>query len=461
LERMLTREETGDWVAGSKKANAQLFSELDVLLQALERFFTPANFTGSGEDLTSRNFYEELVTARDGILRILGILEVIIPESRKNAYWFQKYAETKLTTARSRDAFRESLYRQNSPEKGLYLLYDSFINLKGVLSDLLGSTGISYMGFMNMGNLISKEIRENNFFNPFARSPNPEFDTISNPEISDIVKSLKQKEVKKYVSVMYLYLFRLLRFMSFMDIDTQRAVALHSSLLIVLLLKYEIASLQAHIEKAVKKIKDPGLEDLLGSLSYQFAMESRRVYIQELRDIHHQDAVFARGKIENSQGILRNLTEQSIVHLAKFFRPGADGEEIFPNFVTRFQQSLKLREDIGALHRFLVLLEASTVSGRERGKVFESLRSYMVYFESFTFRMLRHDDYEEFERFFTMLNGMESGLVQGQGFEKIVEMIRQFRVFLETVLIQIGNRAELRDHPLDGRAVEELVRKHL
>lgn len=42
----------------------------------------------------------------------------------------------------------------------------------------------------------------------------------------------------------------------------------------------------------------------------------------------------------------------------------------------------------------------------DRVKVFESLKSYMLYFESFTFRLLRYDDYEEFILFFNELNSI-------------------------------------------------------
>jgi hypothetical protein len=199
---MISDEDSGDWISDSRIANWSLFSELDILLRALDRFFIAENFVISGEDLPSKNFYEELCTARDTIIRILAILEVVIPESRKNAYWFQKFAETKLLTAGKRDEFREGLCKQDTPEQGLYHIYDSFINLKGVVSDLVRTGDISYLGFMNIGHMICKEIRENHHFNPFRKALDPEFDQIRNREISAIVKALKPKEIKKYISVL-------------------------------------------------------------------------------------------------------------------------------------------------------------------------------------------------------------------------------------------------------------------
>ena len=459
---MLRKEETEDWAREARKLNHQLFSELDVLLRALDRFFNVENLLFSNEDLTNKNFYEELVTARDAILRVLGILEVVIPESRKNAYWFQKFAETELLTARKRDDFRETLYRQDTPEKGLYLLYDSFINLKGVISDLVRTGNISYMGFMNIGHMIGKEIRENRCFNPFSKGLNPEFDTITHGIVSEIVRSIDRPEVKKQISIIYVYLFRFLRFMRCIDMETQRPVSLNSSLVILILMKSEIGAFQGYIEKALRKIGDPELEMLLKSIAYQFTMENRRVYLQEMRDILRKKASpHFRGKIENCHGILKNLTEQSIVQLTQYFRHEIPGEEVFASFVTKLQQSIRLREDIFVLHRFISMLEDKAGNVRGRLKVFESLRNYMLYFESFTFRLLRHDDYEEFAVFFNEINTAKKEAVTGADFRKLLERIRHFRIYLETTLRHIGNRSELNDKSIDMERVESLIRQYL
>jgi hypothetical protein len=461
-DAMLKKEEKEDWARDARKANHQLFSELDVLLRALDRFFNVENLTFSNEDLTNKNFYEELVTVRDTIMRVLGILEVVIPESRKNAYWFQKFAETKFLTSRKRDDFRETLYRQDTPEKGLYLLYDSFINLKGIISDLVRTGNISYMGFRNVGHMVGKEIRENRYFNPFSKGVNPEFDTISHAMVSEAVRTIKRSEVKKHISVIYIYLFRFIRFLRFIDIETPRPVSLNSSLMILVLMKSEIGVFQAYIEKAVKKIGDPELEMLLKSIAYQFTMENRRVFSLEMRDILRKKASPQfRGKIENCHGILENLTEQSIVQLTQHFSPEIPGEEIFGSFVTKLQQSIRLREDIFVLHKFISILEERAGNVRERLKVFESLRNYMLYFESFTFRLLRHDDYEEFSMFFNEINAAGKEVVGGSEFRKLLERVRYFKIYLETTLRHIGNRSELSDKSIDMERVKSLLRQYL
>ncbi len=454
--------EKEQWCTESKKTNRALFLELDVFLRALDRFFNTENLPVADEDLSNRNFYEELLTVSDAILRVLGILEVIIPESKKNAYWFQKFAETKYLSSHKRDMFRQALYSQDTPEKSLYLLYDAFNNFKGVITDLIRTRNISYRGFTNIGHLINKEIRENVYFNPFKRNINTDFDIITSHEIAQIVKQLEDKALKKHLSTVYIYLFRLVRFIGFIDISTQRMVSLNSALIILILLRAEIRVFLAYLDTSIKKIHDPELAMLLQSISYQFSMESKRVFMQELKNVHRKKALKTyRGKLENSTGILRNLTEQTIVQLSQHFYPDIKGEDIFESFVTKLEQSLRLREDIFVLHTFITIFDRHVGNPDKRGKIFVSLKNYMLYFESFTFRFLRHDDYEEFAVFFNDIHSVSEETVHGFDFHTVYDKIKHFKIYLEAALRNISNRAELVDISIDTKRVDAVVHQYL
>jgi len=50
-------------------------------------------------------------------MRVLGFWKSSSRKAEKNAYWFQKYTETKYLPVPQIDAFREDLYKQDSPEK--------------------------------------------------------------------------------------------------------------------------------------------------------------------------------------------------------------------------------------------------------------------------------------------------------------------------------------------------------
>lgn len=447
------KKKGSDWLEVSKSTHKGLFSEIHLLMMALDKFFKWEKFYPKNT-LAIKNFYNELTVVRDVILRILAILEVVIPESRKNAYWFQKYTETKFLGDK-----RIEMFKQDTPEKSLYLLYDSFINLKSIVTDLLRNTGITYISFINIGNVISKHIRDNVFFNPFKKDINHEFDVIENHKVSEIVREIKEVNVKKPISLIFLQIFRFLRYLGHVDLTTPRYVALHSSLIILLLLRFEIEVFLTFIERSTANLKNRKLKELLQALSYQFSMETKRVYLQELKDIlEKKSPQQIRGRIENSHGILKNLTEQAIIQIAQFFSPLIKDEELFPSLVTRVEQSLKLREDIYVLYHIIGELSRNSYDTPKKISLFNSLRNFMEYFESFTFRLLRYDDYEEFKSFF---EEMENFSLEEDDFEKLIEKCQHFKIFLETTLRHIENRAELRGKPIDTEKAGAVLGQYL
>lgn len=449
-----------NWLASVKKRHWEIFSELNVLLRALDRFFNIENLPLSGEAVTSRNFFEEISAARDTILRIIGLMDLIIPERKKNAYWFQKFAHSKFLTDKKRDALREELYKQDRPEKSLFLLYDSIVNLKGIITDILRTEHISYLTYANIGEMVGRELRENLYFNPFQRDLDPEFDIIENREISQVVKGIREQEMRKCVSVVLLHLFRFLRYLRYADTST-RFGSLNPSLLIILLLRSEGAMFVMYLDTVSHKSKDEEVRMLMRAISYQFSMEAKRVFLQELKEIfRNRSPQYLKGKIENSHGILKNLAEQSVVQLVSFFNTDIKGSDIFDTFLTKREQSIRLREDILILDRFLALVE-NEGTPEKRMHVFDAMRNFMLYFQSFTFRLLRYDDYEEFVSFFQKVFALNREALKGKGFEKLNDKMRQFRIFIGTCLRQISDRAELADVSVDMKRVENSISQYL
>ena len=89
-----------------------------------------------------------------------------------------------------------------------------------------------------------------------------------------------------------------------------------------------------------------GLERLIFSME----MEVRKVMELELVDVvlmKDPKLIFAR--MEDASGILRDLFQQSIIGLAETFSSEVDGRVLFPDYRTRLEQSIKLRDDLWAL----------------------------------------------------------------------------------------------------------------
>lgn len=109
----------------------------------------------------------------------------------------------------------------------------------------------------------------------------------------------------------------------------------------------------------------------------------------------------------------------------------------------------------------MALLEKKAAAPQNRLKVFESLKDYMLYFKSFTSRLLRNEDYEEFVLFFNELNSVKNETILGSGFFKIMEKIMHFNIFLETTLRNIENGAELAGTDVDTDRIRDLINQYL
>lgn len=446
------------WIREAKKEHRELFSELDVLLRSLDRFFVIENLPPSKKVPGGKNFTGELKAAWDVIVRVLAILDNVIPEKQRNVYWFQKFAESKLLSNRARDLMKADMYKQETPEKSLYVLYDSFCNLKSIISDIMQNVNIQQLSYKNVGQLITKELRENVFFSPFKNKMDPDLDFIDNQTVTAIVRSIDDMETKKTASVIFLYLFRFLRYMSHVDHSVSKTASLTRSVVVLILVRSEIDMFRSYMDNTSSHTKDNTLGMLLKGLSYQFSMETKRVYQQELTNIFNKKTVkHLRGKVENSHGILKNLTLQAIVQLARFWNEDVKDEDVFDIFITRTGQSIKLRDDLYVLHRMIGQMGKASKNNKEIKPVLATLINYLEYFESFTFKLLRYDDFEEFSN---LVNAVRLDYLNDKGFKPIMDKCHLLDVLISTTLRHIENREELKSRPIDIEQTEELVKQY-
>ncbi|MEE9523654.1 MAG: hypothetical protein V3V59_02770 [Thermodesulfovibrionales bacterium] len=451
------------WLIESKDLYKDLYIELDAILKGIDRFFNTENLLFDTDNLPEINFYNELIILRDSILRVLSILEVVLPESKKNAFWFKKFAETKLYSEQKRDYLIKEIDDPLNPERFVFSLYDSFINFKNLIVDILKGKKINYLSFKNIGDIIRKEIRNNDYFNPFRLRIHPEFDIITNHEIGNIVKSIGDRKMKRSISTSFIVMFRTLRYLDCIDTTTKRKISISCGLLLLSMIRSDIRQTIKFFKRELKKDHLKEFHETLQQLSFSLSIEQKRVYNQELRNILQLKNIRnLRGRIENSHGILKNLIEQSIVQVAECFDSSIKGESIFSTFITKMGQSMKLREDIYILFKLLTLFEENLSIDTKRNSALDSLKNYMLYFESFTFKLLRYDDYEEFSKFFTeFLSNTKVTPFSSSNSMKLTDSVHNFKIYLETTLNHINNRTELQDHPIDVDRARQLLTQYI
>lgn len=453
----------------------RLLSELEMLLKASERFFNIDNLPVSNkEQIISKNFYNELKILAGTAKRIVSIIRMLLVDKSANVFYFQAYVENRLLADYARDRIIEIYLNQSSPRDSLYLLYITFLNLGTLYEAVANSKKVSYSMYSNLGQLTSREISLNKYFNPLKLEPFLErFDKIHDHHIKNVINGINNENLRLKTSIVFLSLFKLLRCLKYVNNESEDIEQLRSSLLIFTLIHAEAKVLTKFLDDEFLKQKsnhayEESIITTVDSLSFQLSIEIRKVFGQILKDvIEIGNLLKLRAAIDSAKGILANFIQQSIILVAHKFDPALKGNEIFPDFVSKIEQSLRLREDIWLFKNVLEFFEENTTENGATHDytpraLFNMAREYIYYFQDISFSLVRYSDHEEFEKFFDRLSVYrEDDLLNKFKFIELRKTIHNFKIFLETTFGHIANRSELKDMQLDTKHLETVLAQFL
>ena len=471
---ILEREE---WLSELKvEEKEEMLFELEMLLKAIDRFFNIDNIPISDPDgVFTRNFIHELVIARNAVARIAALTRNLLAKDDFKLFHFENYIESKVLKDHTRDVFIQRFLDQKSPKESLCILGLNFVNLLEILDALIRLKTINSQLFTHLGQLISRQIVTNKYFNPFRlRAFMPRFERIKNPKIIASKNRIKDPELRKNITVLLLAFYRILHYLSYTDEGAKETQKLRDNLVIFSLIHSESNSLITYIEADLLKSKklqaeEPALFSTLDSLSFQFKMELKKIYKVMLRDFSESNLpIRLKACVDSAKGVLKNFSQQAIVQISKAINETISGEEIFPDFVSRLAQSVKLREDIWMLGRVVAQFEGALQGQRDEAWVLKasktllSLKEFVSYFESFSLNNVRLADLEGFVQFIEQFGVLsEEDIVNKAKHAEMANNTHYFKIFIETTLGQLNNRSELAGIPLDEKRAMENLSKFL
>jgi hypothetical protein len=187
--------------------------------------------------------------------------------------------------------------------------------------------------------------------------------------------------------------------------------------------------------------EEAAMFDSMDGASYTAALELKKVYSQELAGlvgIRPVPSVFAR--IETAYELLSDSFRQILAGFARVVDPKILPAELFPNFQTKLEQSLALRQNLWQVLQVVQAAEQNADKKRLEA-VNEELRGFL----ELTIAFLFHKDRETFERF------SEEILATSEK-KDIVPILHRFGAYIETLLAQVNMRTVLAAHPFDPRA---------
>ena len=215
---------------------------------------------------------------------------------------------------------------------------------------------------------------------------------------------------------------------------------LKPTLLIFARIYEETQALISHMNNRLSRFPDEGavMFGSLDSASYTASLELKKVYGQELTGlvgVRPVPSVFAR--VETACELLSDSFRQILADFARVVDPKVKPAELFPNFKTKLEQSLELRE-----HLWNVLQIVQRAEQDPERKTLDHAVTELRAFLDKTVTFLFHKDRETLERF------AEEIFVTTEK-KDIVPILHRFGAYLETLLSQVNMRTVLADYPFE------------
>lgn len=234
---------------------------------------------------------------------------------------------------------------------------------------------------------------------------------------------------------------RVLKWLSMIQQMMDRDEPLKHSVLIFARVHEQTSDVVRYINNRLSRFsnEDAELFRLLDVASYTSSHELRKVFDDELSGligIRPAPTVFAR--TEAAWALLKDGIEQVLVSLAKMADPTIEPSAIFPHWKVKFDQSVKLRAELGALVK-----EAKKCEQDPKPELIEQLNKRLASFCEQTMPSLYYKDRDSFERFVEEIRLTNSRT-------DLVPILHRFGAYLETLFGHVNNRTVLAGHPFEG-----------
>ncbi len=422
---------------GRKNKTDYVF-ELEMWIKCFDRFFRTKNQPSEDGEVKAfllKDFRQELAIVRDVTLRMSFLANEIMSQERSNLLQFDKYISNSLKRDYVMDSFLNRLLAQPTPDDSLALLLEALADLRSVMDDLVRMPEVSFKTFTSMGKLINREIKQCRYLEMLVTYKFKVcYDRVDNGSIAALVRRVQHEGLRQDLAKVFLELFRLLRYLNYIERDLSQDRPLKHSLLVFSLVNSELRLLFDFLETRVCRHPEVGQETIetLDAAIFAMSQEIKKVFSYELVGLvylRHAPPIFA--KVENSHGLLKNSLQQSIVQISQAFEPGFDGRQVFSTYVTRLEQSRKLLQEIGSLLEAIRTFEE--VADHER---LPAITKQIEEFRLGSLKYLMFKDWEEFEKFMEEIEVSKTR-------EALRFALHRFRIFMEALLGEVAKRSVL------------------
>jgi hypothetical protein len=438
----------------------EILFELEMYLRAIGCFFNLHNqFLADRDAAITRDFTDELQTLAAALERGTALSQLLLDRGLAGTMEFQAFVENQLAPDYLRLQLLRRTLDQRRPEESLFLLNRCFRDLKKITDQLLKRPPCTYQLFYHLGQLTTREIASNRFFNPLLILEfRPEYDRIRSVEILDVLREIAEPAERRAASRVFLALFRLLHYLRYVP-RQGTARALRRSLILLHLFHSEASTLAGFLKVLGEKPDSTGLrlagearllgEELRAQVGRVLGTRGAPLDVRRSRLLGDQERT-----LESGRELLETFLKGCVVRLVRCWAPAVDGERLFDQAAALEQQSRRLRADLWLYQRLLQhALEAAGPSGQGLPPY---LDAFSDYFLETSFNFLRYADLGPFERFHAILAaGRRRAAARGPWRARLLEDATRFRDYLAETYDSVCRRAELAPAPLEREALED------
>ena len=468
------------WLRSLPRDDAEeILFQLEIRLKALDRFFNLENHpqrSGGTETLQSNLMVEVGVVDRQ-LRRLLQLAHRILDAADTNALFFRAYVETRWLSDSERDALVSQYRDQSTPLQALYSLLTGLRSLADLTSGLRAADEVRLPAFRALGQQFRTLLVQNRFFNPLERHAfHPISSWIEHVALRRAIENSPTLRMRRSLGFIVLILGRYLTLLSWINPNATSREEILEAFPVLALMRSEFRSLVPYLEKTMPQRFfpegpfAPEEEQFLEStdaFALQLQVESNKAFRQMLFDYSSvKSQRRLRGMVEAVHGLFTLLFEQVTVSLVQILDPDLDGADLFPDFVSRFEQSARLREDLWifseVLTRVITILEDPEAGSPAKREGYKSLLYFLNYFENLSYQSIRQTEYESFQGFFNEMRALRNdSFSDPAACRDVASNFECFRIFIETVIGLVSKRAELRGVELDTEHARQVMDQFL
>ena len=423
----------------SNRVKYDYLFEMEMWLKGVERFFALDHLPLSAFERSHaslKNFVEEVGVVRSGLAHLALLTTHLLGEGKEDLASFLLFLDSQVSRGGGGTPISQ---RRGSAETELALVVEKLDDFSRVLEELSRAPFVPLQTYLSLGRIVVGTLKNDpNLGVLFRENLRPVLDRESKQSLARVLAGVSDAGQKSALAALFVELFKGLRYTERIRQTIESPATVKRALLVFSLIRSQATGLAEFVRRRLlPKFSEEspvgaGLERLVFSLE----MEMRKVMELELVDVVlMKDPKLVYARMEDAAGILKDLFQQSVIGLAETFSSEVDGRALFPEYRTRLDQGLRLRDDLWSL-----LQSVQAYTSLPDRKSLKALVEALDAFRRGSMKHLMFKDWSLFDRF-------HAGFSRERTPRAFLPAAHQFEVFLKTLIREVSKRSVLSDHP--------------